>query len=72
MECIDRNGKITGYKVQLERENGDVMSMSIRGTATESTVSKLESSTTYDIRVAAVNSAGRGVFSSNLNVSTSG
>ena len=40
------------------------------GSVTETTISSLMSSTTYSIQVAAVNSAGTGVYSELLNVQT--
>ena len=40
------------------------------GSVTEATISSLMSSTTYSIQVAAVNSAGTGVYSELLNVQT--
>ena len=42
----------------------------LRGSITEATISSLMSSTTYSIRVAAVNSAGTGVYSDLLIVQT--
>ena len=40
------------------------------GSVTEATISSLRSSTTYSIQVAAVNSAGIGVYSGSLIVQT--
>ena len=41
------------------------------GSVTEATISSLMSSTTYSIQVAAVNSAGTGVYSERVIVETS-
>ena len=59
VDCIHRNGDITGYSV---RYGAQTVSVS-RGGATMTTISRLESSTTYSIEVAAVNSAGTGIYS---------
>jgi len=42
------------------------------GATTEATISGLTRSTTYSIAVAAVNSAGTGVYSSNITAGTDG
>ena len=67
VDCIHRNGEITGYSVQY----GEVGSGSTQlqtmpvsgGSATEATISGLMSSTTYSIQVAAETSAGTGPYS---------
>ena len=61
VECIHHNGDITGYLVQHRAQGNENVTMSVSGT--KATVSNLMSSTTYSIEVAAVNSAGTGVFS---------
>ena len=65
MDCIHRNGDITGYSVQYGVVgSGSTQTMSVSGASvTEATISSLMSSTTYSIQVAVVNSAGRGVYS---------
>ena len=70
--CIHHNGDITGYSVQYAVvENGNTWTMSVSGSSiTEATISSLMSSTTYFIQVAAVNSAGTGVYSDNCIVHT--
>ena len=64
--CIHQNGVITGYSVQYGVEgSGDTMTMSVDGAdTTQTTIGDLMSSTTYSIQVAAVNSEGTGVYSS--------
>ena len=42
------------------------------GSVTEATISSVMSSTTYSIQVAAVNSAGRGVYSASIDAKTDG
>ena len=61
--CIHCNGDITGYSVQYTG-GGSTQTMSVSGGyVTEATITGLESSTTYSIQVAAVNSGGTGVYS---------
>ena len=63
VDCIHRNRDITGYSVQYgvwENESTRTRSVS---DATEITIAGLVSSTLYEIQVAAVNSAGVGVYS---------
>ena len=65
MPCDDQNGVITGYSVQygvMESENTETVTVSGAST-TQTTISGLNSSTTYSIQVAAVNSAGTGEYS---------
>ena len=65
VECIHHNGDITGYLVRYGvQENENAQTMHVSGaSAAKTTLSNLMSSTTYSIEVAAVNSAGTGVFS---------
>ena len=65
VDCIHRNGDITGYSVRYGVQgSGSTQTVSVSGGgATMTTISGLESSTTYSIEVAAVNSAGTGVYS---------
>ena len=66
VDCIHHNGDITGYSVQYGVQGiGSTQTMSVsRGDITETTITELTPSTTYSIEVAAVNSAGTGVYSS--------
>ena len=65
MPCIHQNGDITGYSVQYEvMGSGNTQTMPVSGAGTtQTTISGLTPSTTYSIGVAAVNSAGTGVYS---------
>ena len=65
VDCIQRNGDITGYSVRYGVQgSGSTQTMSISGgSVTEATISGLTPSTTYSIEVAAVNGAGTGVYS---------
>ena len=59
VECIDRNGEITGYSV---RYSGGGRFVTGGGTR-QTTISGLTPSTDYTIEVAAVNSVGTGPYS---------
>ena len=63
--CIHQNGAITGYSVQYGVVgNGSTENMTVDGASTtQTTISGLNPSTNYSIEVAAVNSAGTGVYS---------
>ena len=66
--CIEQNGDITGYIVQYGSETQSVSG----GSVTETTISNLTPSTTYNVRVAAVNDADTGPYSSNISIMTLG
>ena len=77
--CIHQNGNITGYMIEYEEvvdENeAPRMNVSIVGDQKEMTagiITGLKPLTHYDIRVAAVNSAGIGPFTNTSNASTIG
>ena len=74
VDCIHRNGDITGYSVQYwEVGSGSTQTMSVSGgSTTEATISGLMSSTAYSIQVAAVTSAGTGPYSAAVNHLTAG
>ena len=66
--CIERNGDITGYIVRYGSETQSVSG----GSVTETTISNLTPSTTYNIQVAAVNDADTGDYSNTISIMTSG
>ena len=72
VDCIHRNGDITGYSVRYGVQgNGSTQTVSVSGGgATMTTMSGLTASTTYSIEVAAVNSAGTGVYSDPMTAET--
>ena len=72
MPCLDRNGRITGFRVQALR-NGVVEKMppDFGGNVREATISGLSPSTPYTVQVAAVNGAGTGPYSG-VSVRTNG
>ena len=74
VNCIDRNGDITGYSVRYGVQgSGSTQTRDVSGGATrQTTILDLSSSTTYSIQVAAVNSAGIGVYSSSHIIQTAG
>ena len=63
--CLDHNGEITGYTVEVTALNGMVVATENvnGGSARVGTVSGLTPSTAYLVLVVAVNSAGTGPFS---------
>ena len=74
VDCIHRNGDITGYSVQYGVQgSGSTQTDSVSGGATtEATISGLTPSTSYSIEVAAVSSAGTGEYSSSITAETDG
>ena len=72
VDCIHRNGDITGYLVRYGVEGDEGMRQTESTSATEHTITRVEPSTTYSIQVAAVNSAGNGVYSNQLSITTAG
>ena len=74
VNCIDRNGDVTGYSVRYGVQgDGSTQTVSVSGGGiTETTISGLQSSTTYTIEVAAVNGAGIGPFSHPITTTTNG
>ena len=74
VDCIHRNGNITGYSVQYGVVgSGSTQTMSVSGgSVTEANISSLISSTTYSVEVAAVNNALTGPYSSAVHQLTAG
>ena len=66
--CIKQNGDITGYIVWYGSQTQSVSG----GSVTETTISNLTPSTTYNIEVAAVNDADTGPFSNTISIMTLG
>ena len=69
--CIHQNGEITGYSVQY-RVMGSGSTQTLNVTGSKTTISGLNPSTNYSIRVAAVNSASTGVYSDPIIEETDG
>ena len=74
LNCTEQNGDITGYSVRYGvEESGSIKNMYVSGGATtEATISGLNPSTNYFTEVAAVNSAGSGVYSTAIFTLTKG
>ena len=72
VDCSHRNGDITGYSVRYGVQgSGSTQTVSVSGGgATMTTISGLMPSTTYSIEMAAVNSAGTGVYSDPMTAET--
>ena len=74
VECIHHNGDITGYLVQYGVQgSGSTQTMSILGSDSNETILiALHPTNAYSIEVAVVNSAGIGVYSSPIQVTSEG
>ena len=74
VDCIHRNGDITGYSVRYGVQgSGSTQTVSVSGGgATQTIISGLSAATVYTIEVAAVNSAGTGDYSTLKNQLTLG
>ena len=60
IECIERNGFISGYVVEFQEQDGDMIPGEVVGQ--NFTASKLTPATRYTFRVAGINSNGTGPF----------
>ena len=72
VDCIDSNGVLTGYSVQykvVESGTGGTMSVT-DGSALQLRIKGLSTTTDYSVSVAAVNSAGTGVYSDPYLITT--
>ena len=69
VDCIHRNGDITGYSVQYDNKTVSVSGDSSGGMFV---ISGLVPSTTYSIQVAANTSAGTGPYSRAIHTQTAG
>ena len=67
VDCIHRNGDITGYSV---RYGSETMSVSGDFSGGMYVISGLMPSTTYSVQVAAMNSAGTGPYTTPLMIET--
>ena len=73
--CADKNGAITGYSVRygvMGSSERSVEMVSGDSSGGEATVSGLAAATEYEYEVAAITSAGTGVYSAVLTTLTSG
>ena len=74
VDCIHRNGEISGYSVQYGVQgSGSTQTMSVTGgTTSQANITGLISATNYSFEVAAVNSAGTGMYSDPITSITLG
>ena len=72
VDCIDRNGDITGYSVRYGVQgSGSTQTESVSGPGTmDIDISGLTADTSYAVEVAAENANGIGVYSDPLTVDT--
>ena len=71
VDCIHRNGNITGYLVRYRNTTAGTMQDISVSSVTEYTITDLIPSTAYGVRVGTVNSAG-GNFSNEVITMTEG
>ena len=69
VDCIDRNGLITGYRIRAMTSREDDRIETVDDVR-EDTISELSPSTEYTVSVAAVNSQGTGPYSAGMMVET--
>ena len=72
VECLCRNGIITGYTVEVLRNGAVERTVEVGGDVLEATVTGLTPSTMYGVQVAAVNSIGTGPFNGTIYFQTEG
>ena len=68
VECIERNGIITGYVVEFQEQGGDRIPGEVVGQ--NFTASGLTPATRYTFQLAGVNSNGTGPFTTTTIIST--
>ena len=71
VNCIDRNGLITSYRIRAMTSGEDDMINTV-GDVREATITGLTPSTEYTVSVAAVNSQDTGPYSAGMMVETAG
>ena len=77
VDCIDRNGDITGYSVRYGVQGSAEGDRTVKMATGDSsggmyTISGLSAATVYTVEVAAVTSVGTGVYSDPTTVDTDG
>lgn len=71
VDCIHRNGEISGYSVHLQW-GSDIVRVVPLGDVREATITGLYPSTEYSVSVAAENHADTGVYSDDIVLTTEG
>ena len=72
VDCIDRNGDITGYTVRVRASGEAERTVSVDESVNEATSTGLTLVTEYTVSVAAENNVGAGVYSSSFTIQTGG
>ena len=76
VDCIHRNGDITGYMLFYNKQDGINNTTSVSVTASSTgggtyTIAGLDPSVVYNLQIAAINSAGIGEKSQNISIQIS-
>ena len=69
IDCIERNGIITGYEVAIHRMGATVITF-VEVVSETFTADSLQPFSVYTLRVAGVNIAGSGPFSDSITIHT--
>ena len=72
VDCIDRNGDITGYTVRVRASGEAERTVSVDESVNETTVTGLTPFTEYTVSVAAENNVDIGVYSNMITIRTQG
>ena len=72
VDCIHRNGDITGYTVHVSASGEAERTVSVADSVREATVTGLSPVTDYTVSVVAENSDGIGVYSGGIIIPTEG
>lgn len=72
VDCIHRNGNITGYLVQYQVQEDINSSLTVNTTERKLVITGLHLSTTYTVQVAAITRAGNGGYSKAAVITTIG
>ena len=70
LDCVDRNGELTTYRIEYDTTTSNITGNDTNTTTTTFTVTGLNPNTTYMFRVAGVNSNGTGIQSTTVYEST--
>ena len=72
VDCVHRNGDITGYTVRVSTSGEAERAVSVDESVSEATSTGLTPVTEYNVSVAAENNVGAGLYSSSFTIQTGG